>query len=77
FVNSATTKRYPDALQSYGTVAGKYFGNPASIHSLGVEAERLLTQSRTIASQLLRVKPSEIIYTSVGTEGNNLAIKGI
>lgn len=77
FDNSATTKPYPDVLQSYVTVAGKYFGNPSSIHSLGGEAERLLTQSRTIAAQLLRVKPSEIIFTSGGTEGNNLAIKGI
>ena len=76
FDNSATTKPYP-ALQSYVTVAGKYFGNPSSIHSLGGEAERLLTQSRTIAPRLLRVKPSEIIFTSGGTEGNNLAIKGI
>ncbi|MGG0303057.1 cysteine desulfurase family protein [Bacillus albus] len=77
FDNSATTKPYPEALQSYVTVAGKYFGNPSSIHSLGGEAERLLTQSRTIAAQLLHVKPSEIIFTSGGTEGNNLAIKGI
>ncbi len=50
FDNSATTKPYPEALQSYVTVAGKYFGNPSSIHSLGGEAERLLTQSRTIAA---------------------------
>lgn len=77
FDNSATTKPYPEALQSYVTVAGKYFGNPSSIHSLGGESERLLTQSRTIAAQLLRVKSSEIVFTSGGTEGNNLAIKGI
>ncbi|MEH7462169.1 cysteine desulfurase family protein [Bacillus thuringiensis] len=77
FDNSATTKPYPEALQSYVTVAGKYFGNPSSIHSLGGESERLLTQSRTIAAQLLRAKPSEIVFTSGGTEGNNLAIKGI
>lgn len=76
FDNSATTKPYPEALQSYVTVAGKYFGNPSSIHSLGGEAERLLTQSRTIAAQLLRVKPSEIIFTSGGTEGITLRLKG-
>lgn len=77
FDNSATTKPYPEVLQSYVTVAGKYFGNPSSIHSLGGEAEHLLTQSRTLVAQLLHVKPSEIIFTSGGTEGNNLAIKGI
>ncbi|MFX3660643.1 MAG: cysteine desulfurase family protein [Ectobacillus sp.] len=76
FDNSATTKPYPEALQSYMTVAQNYFGNPSSIHALGGEAERLLTQSRSVAAQLFGVKPTEIIFTSGGTEGNNLAIKG-
>ncbi|MFD3445298.1 cysteine desulfurase family protein [Microbacteriaceae bacterium 4G12] len=76
FDNSATTKPYEEVLQSYVTVAQKYFGNPSSIHSLGSEAERLLAQSRSIVAGLLHVKPSEIIFTSGGTEGNNLAIKG-
>ncbi|WP_028400789.1 cysteine desulfurase family protein [Ectobacillus panaciterrae] len=76
FDNSATTKPYPEVLQSYMTVAEKYFGNPSSIHAIGAEAERLLSQSRSVTAQLLRVKPTEIIFTSGGTEGNNLAIKG-
>jgi cysteine desulfurase len=76
FDNSATTKPYPDVLKSYMTVAENYFGNPSSIHALGGEAEKLLTQSRSITAQLLGVKSSEIIFTSGGTEGNNLAIKG-
>ena len=76
FDNSATTKPYPEALQSYVTVAGKYFGNPSSIHSLGGEAERLLTQSRTIAAQLLRVKPSEIILHQVERKEITLRLKG-
>ena len=76
FDNSATTKPYPEALQSYVTVAGKYFGNPSSIHSLGGEAERLLTQSRTIAPRLLRVKPSEIILHQVERKEITLRLKG-
>jgi len=74
--NSATTKPYDDVLQSYITVAQNYFGNPSSLHALGGEAERLLSQSRSVIAGLLGVKSAEIIFTSGGTEGNNLAIKG-
>lgn len=74
--NSATTKPYDDVLQSYITVAQNYFGNPSSLHALGGEAERLLSQSRSVIAGLLGVKHTEIIFTSGGTEGNNLAIKG-
>lgn len=74
--NSATTKPYDDVLQSYITVAQNYFGNPSSLHALGGEAERLLSQSRSVIAGLLGVKHTEIVFTSGGTEGNNLAIKG-
>lgn len=74
--NSATTKPYDDVLQSYITVAQNYFGNPSSLHALGGEAERLLSQSRSVIAGLLGVKSAEIVFTSGGTEGNNLAIKG-
>ncbi|MBO9131203.1 cysteine desulfurase family protein [Bacillus sp. 165] len=76
FDNSATTKPYPDVLQTFVTASQKYFGNPSSIHGLGSEAERLLVSSRSVIASMLRVSPSEIIFTSGGTEGNNLAIKG-
>jgi cysteine desulfurase len=77
FDNSATTKPYKEVLDAFLTVSTNYFGNPSSIHQLGSEAERLLTQSRTVVANLLNVKQSEIVFTSGGTEGNNLAIKGI
>ncbi|MGM9988734.1 MAG: cysteine desulfurase family protein [Bacillaceae bacterium] len=76
FDNSATTKPYEEALQSYVTVSSKYFGNPSSIHKLGVESEKLLSHSRAAVAKQLNVSPSEIVFTSGGTEGNNLAIKG-
>ncbi|MDG4656501.1 cysteine desulfurase family protein [Ectobacillus antri] len=76
FDNSATTKPHPEVLQSYVTAAEKYFGNPSSINGLGAAAERLLSQSRSMTAKLLGVKPNEIVFTSGGTEGNNLAIKG-
>ncbi|WP_017756124.1 cysteine desulfurase family protein [Calidifontibacillus oryziterrae] len=77
FDNSATTKPYKDVVEAYGKVAIEYFGNPSSIHSLGSEAEKLLTQSRLLTASMLGVKQTEIIFTSSGTEGNNLAIKGV
>ena len=75
--NSATTQPYEEAIDSFITVSKKYFGNPSSLHNLGSQAEGLLTKSREQLAKLLKVKPSEIIFTSGGTEGNNLAIKGI
>ncbi|MBM7620603.1 cysteine desulfurase [Bacillus tianshenii] len=74
--NSATTKPYKEVLDSYITVSTKYFGNPSSLHSLGGEAEKLLHHSREVISSLLKVENREIIFTSGGTESNNLAIKG-
>ena len=75
--NSATTKPHPSILQSYQQVSERYFANPSSIHQLGAEAEKLLLQAKTQAAQLFHVGQDEVIFTSGGTEGNNMAIKGI
>ncbi|WP_027409638.1 cysteine desulfurase family protein [Anoxybacteroides tepidamans] len=75
--NSATTKPFPEVVESFVTVATKYFGNPSSLHELGMKAERLLEQSREQTAALLGVKTNEIIFTSGGTEANNFAIKGV
>lgn len=74
--NSATTKPYPEVLSAYLKVTEDYFANPSSLHKLGSEAEMLLNQSRKQVATLLGVQQGEIIFTSGGTEGNNLAIKG-
>lgn len=75
--NSATTKPNPQVLDSFTKASTQYFGNASSIHGIGMDAERLLRKSREQAASLLEVNPNEIIFTSGGTEGNNLAIKGI
>ncbi|MFZ0370302.1 MAG: cysteine desulfurase family protein [Halobacillus sp.] len=77
FDNSATTKPLPEVLDSYQKVAGELFGNPSSVHSFGGQVERLMQQSRHQAAQLFGVEAQEVIFTSGGTEGNNMAIKGI
>lgn len=76
FDNSATTKPFKEVLDSFVTVSSEYYGNPSSLHGMGGQAEKLLSQARDQVSKLLTVKPSEIYFTSGGTEGNNLAIKG-
>lgn len=75
--NSATTIPEPSVVNSFKQVAERYYANPSSIHSMGAEVERLQEKARTQAANLLQVHPNEIVFTSGGTEGNNLAIKGI
>jgi cysteine desulfurase len=75
--NSATTKPYKEVLDSFIKVSTDFFGNPSSLHKIGGQAEKLLQQARSQAAKLLGVKPTEILFTSGGTESNNLAIKGV
>ena len=74
--NAATTKIYDDALTSYVQVSQKFFGNPSSLHQLGVDAYQVLTKARAQVASLLSVQPEEIFFTSGGTESNNWTIKG-
>ena len=74
--NSATTHPLPDVIRVVQDVMDNIYGNPSSLHRLGLEAERLLTQARQIAAEQLGVLKSEIVFTSGGTESNNMAIKG-
>lgn len=75
--NSATTKPDASVLESYRQVSESFFANPSSIHSLGGETEKLLIKAREQISEILQVAQQEVVFTSGGTEGNNLAIKGI
>jgi cysteine desulfurase len=77
FDNSATTKPFNEVLDSFIKVSSSYFGNPSSLHQIGGQAEKLLSQAHSQIAKILGVKTSEIVFTSGGTEGNNLAIKGI
>jgi len=75
--NSATTKPNLDVLNSFYQVSENFFGNPSSIHALGAKVEQLQLRAREQISGLLQINPNEVVFTSGGTEGNNLAIKGI
>ena len=77
FDNSATTKPYPEALETYMQVASKIVGNPSSLHRLGDQATRILDASRQQVADLIGKKSDEIFFTSGGTEGDNWVIKGV
>jgi cysteine desulfurase len=72
----ATTPMYNEAIEAITQAMRTHYGNASSIHRLGLEAEQLLNQSRKSIAGLLHCKANEIIFTSGGTESNNLAIKG-
>src|SRR5580704_8525361 len=55
---------------------GEVWGNPSSVHHVGRQARAMLDEARERAAKFLGAKPSEIIFTSGGTESNNLAILG-
>lgn len=76
FDHCATTPPDEEVIRSVTEVMQTYYGNPSSIHNLGMEAERLLNRSREVIARALAAQPEEIIFTSGGTESNNLAIKG-
>ena len=77
FDNSATTKPYPEALETYMQVASKILGNPSSLHRLGDQAIRIVDASRQQIADLIGKKSDEIFFTSGGTEGDNWVIKGV
>ena len=77
FDNSATTKPYHEAIETYMQVASKILGNPSSLHRLGDQATRILDASRQQIAALIGKKSDEIFFTSGGTEGDNWVIKGV
>lgn len=75
--NSATTIPDRAVVESFQKTTEQFFANPSSIHQLGGTSEKLLHTAKQQAAQILQVEAEEIIFTSGGTEGNNIAVKGI
>lgn len=74
--NSATTKVRKEVLDQIINIHQENYGNPSSLHRMGLEAERKIENTRKIISKFLNVKPEEIFFTGGGTESNNIAIFG-
>ncbi|MCL2445336.1 MAG: cysteine desulfurase [Oscillospiraceae bacterium] len=74
--NSATTPVCTEAVQAMQQAISVTWGNPSSMHRIGLQAEHLLNQCRATVAAGLSCLPGEIIFTSGGTEANNLAVLG-
>lgn len=74
--NSATTKVFDSVKDIMVETMTTDFGNPSSMHLKGVEAEKYIKEARNIIAKLLKVEEKEIIFTSGGTESNNMALIG-
>ena len=76
FDNSATTIVTEDVKDIVVKVMTEDYGNPSSMHMVGVNAEKYLKEAKETISKILKVEPNEIYFTSGGTESNNWAIMG-
>ena len=75
--NSATTKPHKEVVDEVAQCMEQYYANPSSAHKLGVEAEKKLKAAREKVAAFLKAKPQEIIFTSGGSEANNMAVLGV
>lgn len=76
FDNSATTKCSAKAAELMMKVLTEDYGNPSSLHLKGIEAEAYIKEARNRICKTLKINDSELIFTSGGTESNNMAIIG-
>jgi len=76
FDHNATTPAAPEVIDTLLRTTQEVFGNPSSIHHFGQQAKATLDQARSAVASLLHGDPSEIVFTSGGTESDNLAIRG-
>ena len=74
--HAATTPMVPAAVEAM-TALLLEVGNPSSLHASGRNARRVVEESRETIAQALNCRPGEVVFTSGGTEADNLALKGI
>ncbi len=74
--NAATTQALPEVADVVKDVMCNRYGNPSSLHNRGFEAEKIIRDARESIAKTLKCSPDNIIFTSGGTEGNNMALVG-
>ncbi len=74
--NSATTKVRPEVLEEIIDVNENFYGNPSSLHRMGLKVEKRIEEARKSAARIISAKPEEVYFTGGGTESNNIAIFG-
>ena len=75
FDNSATTRCFEEVKDIVVKTMMEDFGNPSAMHQKGVDAEGYVKESARTLAQILKVTEKEILFTSGGTESNNLALR--
>src|SRR5207245_6670208 len=75
--NNATTPILPEVLEAMRPYFGEHFGNASSIHHHGQETRAAVERARESVAKLLGCRPAEVVFTSGGTEADNLAIFGL
>jgi len=73
---AATTPVDSRVIEAMLPYFNEYFGNPSSVHTFGQQAEAALERSRQTVAQVLNCEPDEVIFTSCGSESDNLALRG-
>ena len=74
--NNATTRVAPEVVKEMLPYFSDYYGNPSSMHYFGGQVEKKVVEAREQVAQLINCDPTEIIFTSCGTESNSTAIRG-
>ena len=77
FDNAATTKINEKALDALNKCSKEYFGNPSTHYSVGVKAKRMMEESRQKIANAIHSNTNEIIFTSGGTESNNIVLQSL
>jgi cysteine desulfurase len=76
FDYNATTPPSPEVAEAVARATRDLFGNPSSVHHFGQQAKAVLDEARSALAVLLNADPSEIVFTSGGTEADNFALRG-
>jgi cysteine desulfurase len=74
---NATTPAAPEVVEAVGHALAETFGNPSSVHAFGQRAKAGLDEARVEVARLIDADPSAVVFTSGGTEANNLALRGV
>jgi len=75
--NNATTQVAPEVIEAMMPFFTEYWGNPSSMHSFGGQVEQYVEEAREKVAALIGAQPEEIIFTSCGSESDNMAIRGV
>ncbi|WP_027088317.1 cysteine desulfurase family protein [Cohnella panacarvi] len=76
FDHSASSPMYPKVIETISDIMKLHYANPAALHRAGSEAAKLVERARASVAERFGAAPQEVVFTSGGTESNNLAIRG-